>query len=337
MLKNKYYFFVLIVLTLIFFPLFFSKAVEIKGLKIDPAYPDPEIKNSDVYFIFNLDKGETKEDGVKVTNTSDEEIKVKFYPSDAVVSKQGTFVPLVEGAPRKEIGAWIEFSLSEATLEPKEEKIIPFTITVPKDAAVGDHLGAVIVVKEEPPLIEKEGEITRKITKRLGIEVYETVPGEIKKILKISDISWKIKFKKLSPEPTIEERIKTILGLRKDGVFLFELKNEGNVHLSPKTNIEIFNVFGQQVVFLENISLRITQPGGTTFIPVKWENPFLSGRYTVKIDVFFEDNQKISTKISFWIVPWAIIGVVILLVIIFVFIKFFWRLLYLILKLKRED
>ena len=336
MLRKEYYFFFLVILTFIFFP-FASRAIEIEGIGAEPAYPDPEIEHSDLYFIYNLDREETKKDGIKIFNISDKSIKVKLYPVDAVVTMRGIFNPLLENAPRKDIGSWIELSVTKVTLEPKEERIIPFTITIPENAKVGDHLGALVVEKDEPPRIEKTETVTKKIKQRLAIRVYETVPGEIKEILKISDVFWKIGFKKLSPQPTVEERIKTILGLRKVWIFALELKNEGNICLDPVINIEITNTFGSRIDILEDASLGTTQPGGTIFIPIEWSKPPIFGRLTAHINIFYGEGKKTSTEVlSFWMIPWTFITIAVLLIIIGIFIRYFWKLFYLIKKERKK-
>lgn len=329
MLRKNYFLF-LILAVFLFFP-FVIRAIGAGGISAGPAYPDPDIPYSNSYFIYNLDKNETKDDGIRTINNTGKKVLVKLYPVDAVVTKQGAFAPLAETDIRKDIGAWVKLDALEITLEPDEERIVPFTITIPENADVGDHLGAIIVEKSILPTVEGTGVV---IKTRVGIRIYETVPGEIIKALKISNVVWKIGIKKLSDKPTTGQKIKTALGLSKEGFLTLEIKNEGNVHLNPTAKIEIKDLLGNHAATLDKY-LEITAPKGTTFIPVKWEKPALFGRFTANVEVIFGDNQRTYAKISFWIIPWTIIFIIVVLIIIIVFIKFFWKLFYLMLKLRK--
>jgi len=333
MLKNKNYFIIfsiIIWISILFIP-FAIKAIVAEGVGVSPAYPDPNIKGSDVWFVYNLDRGESITDYLKLVNISPEKtVEVKLYPVDAVVSSQGVFNPLAETDSKKDIGAWIEISESEIILAPEETRIIPFTIAIPENASVGDHLGAIIAEKGE---LTPSGQAGLSIKTRVGIRVWNTVPGEIVKNLRTSNVIWEIKNKKLSSKPTTIEKIKTALGLNKEGFIVLEIKNEGNVHLMPMVNIEITDIFGGWVDTLE-ASLGTSALNQTSTVPIKWEKPSLFGRLTANITVFYGDGQSATFKKSFWIIPWTLIFIVVLLAMIIIFGKLFLRLYYAKLKLK---
>lgn len=334
MLKSKNRFLVLTILILAgtFLLTHSSKAITTEGVGVSPAYPNPGVKGSDVWFIYNLDREETITDYLKLTNISSEKtMKVKVYPVDAVVSSQGVFNPLDEADPRTDIGSWIKMSESEVALTPGETRLIPFILTIPKDASVGDHLGAIMAEKGE---LKPSGQAGLSIKTRVGIRVWNTVPGEIIKNLQISNTSWEIRNKKLSDKPTTWEKIKTALGLNKEGFITLEMKNDGNVHLMPKGNIEITDIFGGWVATLSDVSLGTSSFGKNTVVSVKWDRPSLIGRLTAKISVLYGDSQTATAKKSFWIVPWTLVFIVVFLTMIFVFGKLFWRLYYAKAKLK---
>ncbi|MBZ9578746.1 LysM peptidoglycan-binding domain-containing protein, partial [Patescibacteria group bacterium] len=216
-------------------------------------------------------------------------------------------------------------SVSEVTLAPEETRIIPFTLTIPENASVGDHLGAVIAEKGE---LKPSGQPGLSIKTRVGIRVWNTVSGEIVKNLQISNVTWEVKNKKLTPKATTAEKIKTALGLNKEGFITLELKNEGNVHLMPMAEIEITDIFGGWVATLDNISLGTSALNQTTTVPVKWTNPSSFGWLTANITILYGDDQSVTAKKSFLIIPWTILFILILLIIVFVFGKLFWRLYY---------
>ncbi|MCX6760358.1 MAG: DUF916 domain-containing protein [Candidatus Nealsonbacteria bacterium] len=321
MLKNKNYLFILAIIIIVFCIPCSSMAITAEGVGVSPAYPDLKIKNSDVWFVYNLDRGQSVTDYLKLVNNSSEKtMKVKIYPVDAVISSSGVFNPLDEADPRVDIGAWIKFNESEVSLAPGETRIMPFTLTIPQDASVGDHLGAVIAEKGE---LKPSGQAGLSIKTRVGIRVWNTVPGKIVKDLKISNISWEIKNKTLSSKPTTIEKIKTALGLNKEGFITLELKNDGNVHLMPKGNIEISDVFGGWVATLGDLSLGTSSLGHTTTVPIRWDKIPLIGLLTAKITIPYGDNQTATAKKTFLIIPWTLIAILILFAMIFIFGKLF--------------
>ena len=143
-----------------------------------PAHPNPAIKYSESWFIYNLDLGESKEDAMLLVNSSSVTQNIKLYPVDSVASNQGNFALEDELDSRDGIGAWIKLSQSLITLAPGETKEIPFTISIPDNVDVGEHSGGIIIKKAQAGEISSDSG-TASIVTRVGIRVYETVPGEI--------------------------------------------------------------------------------------------------------------------------------------------------------------
>src|SRR3989344_4276145 len=152
-------------------------ALSTGGLGGYPAHPDPTIPYSESWFIYNLDLGERKEDAIVIFNSTDEPETVKLYPVDSVPSNQGNFALESQDAPRDGVGAWITLQENVVTIPPGESREIPFTITIPRNTDVGEHSGGIIIQKAVPG--KAEGEAAASIVTRVGIRVYETVPGDI--------------------------------------------------------------------------------------------------------------------------------------------------------------
>src|SRR3989344_4925301 len=151
-----------------------------------PAHPDPNVQDSDSWFIYTLDLGESKDDALLVSNTTEEEQTVKLYAVDSVASNQGNFALEAEDAARVGIGSWIALSETLLTLQPGESREVPFTITIPQTADVGEHSGGIIIQKADKNQVEGTG---ASIVTRIGIRVYETVPGTIVRQLAITDFT----------------------------------------------------------------------------------------------------------------------------------------------------
>src|SRR3989344_3295972 len=298
-----------------------------------PAHPDPNIKYSESWFIYNLDLGESQDDALTVFNTTDEVQTIKIYAVDSVPSNQGNFALEAEADPKDGIGAWIKLAQTFITLQPGENQEIPFTITIPQNADVGEHSGGIILQKAQGRQDQLQNGAS--IVTRVGIRVYETVPGEIKKVIEIKDFN--VNLKKLKDQDPYYEINLTA-------------ENQGNVSLQPKVTLAIggwgkVDYFTrssfdyQKGIILDlrdltdfftgeelsrNWQLLRDQKVSTNWT---WPKPRF-GRFTFQANLTYdtEDGQKTisSKKITVWVIPWlefAVLGVIVLLVVAFLVIK----------------
>lgn len=239
------------------------------------------------WFIYSLPAGDNKEDKVTAVNNSEETITVKVYAVDATTTKDGAFALFNEEDKRTGVGSWVKLSESEVTLKPKERKDIAFTITIPKDTTIGDHAGGIIFQEVKPKSVAKEG-ININIISRVGVRIYETVPGAQQLHLEVNDFQYKLIDNKL--------------------VFSFTMENKGNVFLNPKGSLEIKDVFGKSVEKITLDTLGTVVPGKPTTIDAKSkiEKPIL-GRYTAMLRVEYGAGKVAAKEISFFTVNWMIV------------------------------
>src|SRR3989344_2401718 len=298
-----------------------------------PANPDPSIKYSDSWFIYSLDLGESKDDALLVFNTSDEAHAVKLYPVDSIPSNQGNFALEAEDAPREGIGAWIKLSEALITLEPGESREVPFTITIPQDADVGEHSGGIIIQKSK--VGEVSGSSGASIVTRVGIRVYETVPGEILKEIEVVDFNVQL-VPSQNQKPSYDI---TLIAL-----------NKGNVSLKPKANLEISgwgkikyfprsNFNYQEGIVIDFKDLTDFFTGETLSkdwqllrdqkVTTRWQWPQPEfGRFTFQAKLIYEGNDGEKTlaskAITIWVIPWtelSVIGGIFALIILLIILK----------------
>lgn len=277
----------------------FCYAISYGGLGIYPNKSEWDEKNSltKSWFIYTLEPGEVKEGKVDIINTSDESVGVRAYPVDAVTTKDGAFAPQSEDREKINVGAWVVLAESEVSLEPKETKTIKFTIKVPENAEVGDHMGAIIIQsKELPGAVEVTG---LRIATRVGARMYITIPGDMVRELEFTEFTWK----------TIKGKI----------TFYLTFVNKGNVRISPKGNIEIKNIFGKAAGKTE-ITQREVFPKNTIILPIELKEALGIGKFSALASVSYDANKTLSKKISFWVLPSQgiiiAIGIVLILLVI---------------------
>ncbi len=270
-----------------------AKAISFKGIGILPAFSNAKIPFSDSWFIYNLLPEEIKNDTVLITNGLDETVKLKIYAVDATTTADGALALMSEVDERTGIGAWTKLSQSTITLGPHEEKKVNFTITMPSNVAPGDYLGGIII--ENVKLQKNE---TINIKTRIGVRIYQTVPGELIKKLILNNFDWRV---------NQDNKI----------VFTFSLQNKGNLRVEPQGYL----VLNNDLLHREdkvNADLRMVLPGKNTIVPVVWEKTPLIGTIRAKATITYGEapSDKIVQEIAFFYInKWLKIGLIMLAVI----------------------
>jgi len=86
---------------------------------------------------------------VKVVNNTPIRKTFLIYAGDSTPSTDGAFACKQFSEEKKDVGAWIKLEKSEITMDPSTNQVIPFTITVPKNASVGEHNGCILIQEKK--------------------------------------------------------------------------------------------------------------------------------------------------------------------------------------------
>lgn len=260
----------------------YAHAIAYGGLGIYPN--ESEVNEEDplskAWFIYTLEPGEVKEGKVDVTNSFNEPVEVLVYPVDAVTTVDGAFAPEPLDREKVGVGLWTTLVESSVFLAPGETKAINFTIEVPENAEVGDHMGAIIIQKKEP-LAEIEGSGLR-IATRVGVRMYITLPGERLVELEFKELTWEV----------VEEKI----------TFALTLVNNGNVRIRPRGAIEIINLFGRMVETIP-IPEREVFPRDTITLPVAWKDAPSFGMFTARASLTYDADRTLTRSVRVWMFP----------------------------------
>lgn len=251
-----------------------SYAISSGGLGIYPNQSEWNLKDdsSKSWFIYTLDPGEIKQSKVDIKNESDQSILLTIYPVDAVTTKDGSFAPQSEDSIKKNVGSWITLPITELSLKPHEIKTVDYTITVPQNVDIGDHMGAIIIQAKNTDKT-KTG-TSMQVINRLGARIYITIPGE--------------RIEKLA--------IESFNSNTENGKIIFQLTlvNEGNVRIAPKGKIEIKDESGT-VVDTIDLAQREIFPRDKIVLPTKWDKT-LEGKFTVLATVDY-GGQKLTKEL----------------------------------------
>lgn len=166
---------------------------------------------------------------------------------------------------------WLIYSPGESAIIPGSFHQIRVTVTVPVDAAPGDHLAALIIEQRPETLKLADGQRQMVVRYRMASVFYIKVPG-------------------LTKRGSFEHLYATATD---DGIVVTPtLKNEGNSMIRPSQSIKIVDDSGSIVADIEDIELLPILAGSQTSQSVRLGKNLPAGHYTVKMRVDFNDGEK---------------------------------------------
>jgi len=262
----------------VFFPLL-TKAVTVSPGKIQYK-TDPGAVISGKIFVLN-EEGETQ----------------TFYVAFEKFIEQGGEKKFLPGEPT-ELANWFKME-KNVTIEPGQQKEIPFTVEIPQNAPPGGHF-AVIWWGAAPP----GGQVA--IVTRAGILVYVEVSGEVNEKGELLNFSL--------PKGNF-----LVFRLPED--FTVDFKNSGNTYLKPVGEIKIKNIFGSSIAAFDvNDKERIILPEDAQSLNIskKFEKPpFALGLYKAELALSWGETQNnIQKSIYLFVFPWKIVILAIIILVI---------------------
>ncbi len=307
-------------------------AVGLRG--ISPANPTASTGPGASWFIYELEPGETIEDAALITNQSDEDYNVEIYAVDAETTTDGAFAPLKKNYEHTDVGSWVTLSTDKVVIPAKSEVEVPFTVTVPEtDVDVGEHFGAIVIqeIKEN----ETQGTGTGvEIVTRVGVRMYVTIPGEIRRGLDIEEFRYGLISRLVYQKEIIPlDRFLDFLGLKPSVRFFMKFHNTGNVRVEPYITLKIKNLFGRTIYESEEQYGGIVMPGRTNEVPLNWTDPPFIGKFNVEATVRFEGGETQTVTTTVWIIPYPLI-ILLALIIVLIIIG---RLLFHLIVAKEKD
>jgi len=246
-----------------------------------------------------------------------------YYPSYSNFEAQGESGSPAFVEPKDGLGTWMNIKEESITIFPRQQKIVPFTVNVPKDAEPGGNF-AVIFFGSSP-----SGSSGVSIGSKTGILILLSVNGDVREdagLLNFNTVGKKFFYQTL---PVSME---------------YRFKNDGGDRIKPKGKIIIRNT-----IFLPTEKLDANPvegnvlPGSTRKITVDWvkyERPddfipstqffnkfwnnveyqwknFAVGLYSANLNVTYgAEAEHVKKTVFFFVFPWQLVIVMILVLII---------------------
>lgn len=300
--------------------------------------------------IYAADSTPSSSGGFALKQESEPNIEVgswvKFYPDPvpetfAAIFKKNDgnileFCKLDHAALQKEYGKktitdeqfadlykWCQGTTEvDRQFQPKESINIPFVFAVPENADVGEHTGGILIQKKAADDQPGQQGSTVKLTTRVGVRIYETVPGEIVRKLSLDNFQLVKNFSEFS--------FTDWFGPKKPREYLIQsnISNSGNVSVEHDNNILVKDLLfhrGDQTIERKFQILKKDK-----FIAnAGWSKP-LFGYYSFQAQIKYQDSQGeeetlLSDPVKIWIIPWREITIALLLLLLLAAGYFGWR------------
>ncbi len=243
-----------------------------------------------------LKPGEVTEGTTKVINQSNVPLTFKLNVQDYIVNDtKGTpnFLPPDTLNTKYSAAAWIGVTPSTFTIKPGATQVINYYVQVPADAAPGGHYAGIVYA----PVSEVQQEATGgTVNTQIGSLFYLNVSGPITEKAEVSIFN-SGSFHEYGPVK-----------------ILTQIKNMGDLHISPKATITVSGLLFKETVDL--VSQNIYPQTARDF-----ENSFgqtlMLGRYKAELIGSYgqENNMPLVATMYFWVFPWKLALIIVLVIV----------------------
>lgn len=277
-----------------------SHAQEALSLSISPTL-----------FEMSASPGQEWQSTLKIINSNAYELRispsvVNFSPQGE--GGQGRFTPVLSAeSAGQSFAEWISIEDAVIVIPPEQTVQVPFSIQVPEDAPPGGHYAAILIgtKSEKGP----EGETKVETSQVVSSLVFLRVAGDIFEQGSIREFT---SLRSIYESPEVK--------------FDLRFENKGNVHLQPRGDIKILNMWGQErgIVPINKQSLfGNVLPESIRKFTFTWSGEWSLadiGRYTAIATLAYGENERQFTSgvTNFWVIPWRALLVVILTIVAFV-------------------
>lgn len=283
MKKFLVHFYVLIFLLVFFAP----SAVSAQSLSLSVTPP---------LFQLSVERGDIWQSSIKVLNTNRDDLVVyaevvNFLPEGE--HGHGRFIPILDSRENTgTLAEWIDVSPGPHVIQPEQTKNINFFVDVPDDAPPGGHFAAILITTR--PIDDSGEKMLLKTSQAVTSLFFVRIEGDVIEEGTIREFSME---KTFIPTPEAD--------------FILRFENKGNVHLQPRGNIVITNMWGNErgVIPINHLShFGNVLPNSIREFNFSWKSePSVSeiGRYKAVVTLGYGQNgiKNTSSETYFWVLP----------------------------------
>lgn len=206
---------------------------------------------------------------------------------------QGKFLPLLgEEKDASTLGAWINIAPGPHVIQSEQSKEIPIFVEAPSNAAPGGHYAAVLITTQPPE--NSPDRLAVRTSQAVTSLFFARVEGEVNEQGSIREFTTTHSF---AQKPEAE--------------FSLRFENKGNVHLQPKGNIIITNMWGTErgmIPINSQSHFGNVLPQSIRNFKFTWSSDYKVtdiGRYKAIVTLAFGESgvKSASATAYFWVIP----------------------------------
>ena len=129
-------------------------------------------------YSYTLEPGGRLEDGLVVANHGTTPLHLAVYAADGFTGSKGRLDLVTRDAKSTRVGAWVHAGRPDVTVAPGASAEVPFTVTLPDDAASGEYMGGIVTSLTQAGAADR----------RLGIRIRLRVGGDLRPRLSVADL-----------------------------------------------------------------------------------------------------------------------------------------------------
>jgi hypothetical protein len=259
----------------------------------------------------SAEPGEVVTRQIKIQNAGDAEMAIRPEVKDFIVQdKKGrpTFLndEVTDHENRWAMSRWITVSPAQFTLKPGETKTLDLIIVVPEEAIAGGHYAAVLYQPDSSGAVGTDTSGS-KITPSVAALVYLTVEGDINEDARVTrlDVPQFSEFGPIDVET--------------------EITNFSDIHIKPKSAINVYNLFNQLSTRLD-IEEQNIFPGQARVYNNTWDKKWLIGRFKAELTGSYgSQGQTLQAVTYFWVIPWKVLLAGLLAIVFIILTIIYWK------------
>lgn len=237
--------------------------------------------------------GDIISEKLRVRNDGDTSIVYQIQVEDFQAAGEQGGVNLIDdpNAPTTafSLKSWISVEPTRFTLNPGEERVLNYTIRIPKDGEPGGHYASILVK------LGGQEQVTggASVESNVGSLILMRVSGALTEKVKVENFSADKNYYQYGPVK-----------------FALKTKNEGNVHVAPTGTIVITDIFGKKVKEIPLTSANVL-PNASRSINTNWEDKNMVGRFTATlVATYGQQKQTLTASTTFVVFPVVLIWII---------------------------
>jgi hypothetical protein len=246
-------------------------------------------------YSYTVNPGGQVADGLVVVNNGTTPLHLALKAADGITNGAGELDLVTKDATSTGLGAWVRLDRGDVTVAPGESAAVPFTVTLPKDAAAGDYVGGIL---------------TTQARTEVGIRIRLRVGGALKPSLAVENVH-------------VDYAHTSNPIAKGDATVTYAIHNTGNAILNARQSVSVSGPFGLSSVAAEQIAdSPPLLPGESWKVSAPLHDVIPALRLTATVtliplatDAAGSTAPLAATKASghALIVPWSLLAVIIVL------------------------